>query len=44
VLVEGYQLYFITNNTDGGVNPEAEDDQLMKVDLNELHLWLFHSL
>lgn len=29
VLVEGDQLYFITNHTDGRGNPEAEDDQLM---------------
>ncbi|WP_413075744.1 MULTISPECIES: PQQ-dependent sugar dehydrogenase [unclassified Shouchella] len=35
VLVEEDQLYLITNNTDGRGNPEAEDDRLMQVDLND---------
>lgn len=31
VWIEGTDLYFITNNTDGRGNPKSEDDQLMKI-------------
>ncbi|WP_236702382.1 MULTISPECIES: PQQ-dependent sugar dehydrogenase [Bacillaceae] len=34
VMIEGNDLYFITNNTDGRGNPESEDDRLIHMELN----------
>lgn len=35
VWLDGDDLYFITNNTDGRGNPSGEDDQLLKISLNQ---------
>jgi glucose/arabinose dehydrogenase len=36
VLVNGEYLYFVSNNTDGRGNPDADDDKLYQVRLSEI--------
>jgi glucose/arabinose dehydrogenase len=36
VMVDGEYLYFVSNNTDGRGNPDADDDKLYQVRLSEI--------
>ncbi len=36
VLIEGDTLYFVSNNTDGRGNPQANDDKLYKISLSAI--------
>jgi glucose/arabinose dehydrogenase len=36
VMVDGEFLYFVSNNTDGRGNPDADDDKLYQVRLSEI--------
>ncbi len=37
VFIDGDDLYFVTNNTDGRGSPQENDDKLYKLSLSEIH-------